>query len=451
MFSLFSDKQFFRSLFGLAIPIMLQGLLNSLVNMLDTIMVGRLGTVEIAGVALGNQVFFLYSIFLFGICSGGAIFTAQFWGSSDISGIKKTQGFCLILSLLTAIPFTLASALIPDAIIGVYSRDRAVIEAGSVYLRILSPSFIPLALSNVFISNLRSVEKVKLPFASTVIALVLNLILNYLFIFGAGPIPAMGVIGAALATDLARLVQMLILVIVTYAKKYAPSGTMRELFGFSLAYAAKFLRITLPVILNEVFWSLGITVQNVIFARVGTDAIAAFNITGTISNLTAVVFLSLGSGAAVMIGKKIGERDEKSARDYAYRIALFVPLIVALSALILFSISWLLPFIFDVNPETLKAAFLMLVILCCFYPLVAFNIVLVVGICRPGGDTVFCAIYDNASMWLVALPLGAVAAFTLKTQIWVIYIALMMQEPLKVFAGLWRLRSGKWLNRVTSD
>ena len=448
MSSLFDDKQFYRDLFALAIPIMLQNLVNSLVNLLSTIMIGRLGTVEIAAVGLGNQIFFLYNLLLFGICSGGAIFTAQFWGRGDVSGIRKTLGLCLVLNLASAFLFTLAAALFPEKLIGVYSRDRAVIKAGAAYLRTLSPSFIPFAITLAFTLALRSVEKVRLSIVVTLIALSLNGCLNYIFIFGRGPIPAMGVNGAALATVFSRVVEVLLLVTVSYALKYVPAGSLRELLGFNRGYVRHFLKVSFPVIINEVLWSLGITSQNIIFARTDTNAIAAFNIVGTVSMLVWVLFIGLGNGVGVMIGKKIGEKDEKTARDYASRIVRFAPLLALGAALVLFPLSLLLPFVFNVNPATLHDASLMFIVLCCSYPFRAFNMAMIVGICRAGGDTVFCVIYDIAIMWLVTLPLAAFASFVLEAPVWIIYLCVLSEEALKVIFGLRRFISGKWLHTV---
>jgi len=449
MLPLFDDRQFFRSLFTLAVPIMLQSLVNSLVNLLDTIMIGRLGTVEIAAVGLGNQIFFLYHVFVFGICSGGSIFTAQFWGKGDIQGIRKNLGFCMTLSSVWAVIFFFAAILFPGKLMGFYSRDAAVIRAGSDYLRILSFSFFPFALSFTFTLSLRSIEKVRLAFISTVIALSINALLNYLFIFGAGPLPAMGVKGAALATVISRLVEAAILLVVSYARKYSLAGTPGELLNFRGNYVRQFFRISLPVMVNEILWATGMTLQNVIFARTNTDAIAAFNITGTVSMLTWVLFIGLGNGVAVMIGKKIGERDEKTAREYASRIARFAPLLALGAALLLFPISRLLPLIFTVNPETLGAAMQMFIILCFAYPFRAFNMAMIIGICRAGGDTVFSAVYDIGAMWIIILPLAAIAAFVIKTPVWVIYICVAAEDPLKAILGVWRLISGKWLNNVT--
>jgi putative MATE family efflux protein len=446
---LFRDKEFYKSLFAIALPVMLQNLINSLVNMLDTIMIGRLGTVEIAAVGLGNQVFFLYNLTLFGICSGGAIFTAQFWGKKDIRGIRKNMGFCITLNLIVAVLFTAGAAFIPDRLIGVYSRDPLVIRSGAVYLRTLSPSFIPFAINLALVLTLRSVEKLKLAIVSTLIALSMNGILNYLFIFGAGPIPAMGVQGAALATVISRFVETLILVSVSYARRYPPAGNLEEIFAFNGPYARRFLKITLPVILNEIAWSTGITVQNLIFARTDTNAIAAFNITNTFSQLTWVVFIGLGNGMAVLIGKKIGEGREKTARDYASIIVRFAPLLSLGIAAVLFALSAFLPLVFNVGDEVLGTASQMFLILCLSYPFRAFNMSMVVGICRAGGDTVFCAFYDIAVMWLLALPLATAASFVFGAPVWVIYLCVCAEEPIKMLFGLWRFRSGKWLHYVT--
>ena len=443
-------KEFYRDLFALAVPIMLQNLINTLVNILDTIMIGRLGTVEIAAVALGNQVFFLYNLILFGICSGATIFTAQFWGKKDISGIRKNLGFTLSLSLLAAFIFTIGAALIPDKLISVYSRDPLVIEAGSAYLRLLSPSFIPFAFSMVLTLTLRSVEKVRLAISSTLIALSMNAVLNYLFIFGAGPIPAMGVRGAAIATVISRFVEMLILIAGSYILHYPTAGRLKELFAFNAVYASRFLRIALPVIFNETLWSLGVTIENLIFARSSTEAIAAFNITNTVSQLTWVAFMGLAHGVGVLIGKKIGEGRDEEARTYAYRIVQFAPLLSIGAVFLLYPLSRTLPFIFNTGPEVLTMAARMFIILCCTYPFRAFNMSMIIGVCRAGGDTIFCVYYDIAPMWVFALPLAAAASFIFQAPAFIIYLCISLEEPLKMILGLWRLKTGKWLHNVVS-
>jgi len=446
---LFDDRNFYKSLFTIAVPIMLQNLISSFVNMVDTVMIGRLGTAEIAAVGLGNQVFFLFTMILFGVCSGAAVFTAQYWGKKDIEGIRKNTGLSLLIVTSVGAVFTAASIAAPRFIIGLYSNDGAVIELGAAYLRAVAPCFIPFAISFLLTIVMRTIEKVKLSMITTLVALSINVVLNYLFIFGAGPIPAMGVVGAAIATVIARVIELVILVSVSYGKKYAIAGTLKELFGFDLVFVARFFTITLPVIVNELLWSLGITVQSVIFARTNTDAIAAFNITNTVSQLTWVIFIGLGNGAAVLIGKKIGEGSEAEARDYASRITLFAPLVAAFIAVFLIPLSWTLPYLFNVNANVFAIISVMFIILTVSYPFRAFNMAMVIGVSRAGGDTVFCMVYDIFFMWILALPLAAAASFVFHAPVWIIYLCLASEEPLKMLIGLARLRSGKWLNNVT--
>jgi putative MATE family efflux protein len=447
--ALFNDKNFYRNLFAIAVPIMLQNLINSFVNILDTVMIGRLGTVEIAAVGLGNNVFFFYTMILFGICSGGAVFIAQFWGKQDIAGIRKTVGLCCFINLFIGSIFTLAGALVPGRIIGIYSTDAAVIEAGARYLRYLTPSFLPFALTQVLVLSLRSIEQVKAPMVTTIIALSINAVLNWLWIFGIGPFPALGVAGAALATTTARFTETLLLVGLSYRKKFAIAGSMRELCAFNRTFIARFARIVAPVLVNEFIWSAGIAAQNIIFARTHTDAIAAFNITGSVSQLTWVLFIGLGNGVGVLIGKRIGAGDHAGARDYASRIVCFAPLLAVGAALVLIPISWLIPLIFKVNAEVLATAAQMMIILALCYPFRAFNMAMIIGICRAGGDTVFCGVYDVAFLWLVALPAAAAASFFFHAPFWLIYLLIVSEEFFKLIAGLWRFRSGKWLHDVT--
>lgn len=447
--NLFDDKIFYRNLLVIAVPIMLQNLINSFVNMVDTVMIGQLGTVEIAAVGLGNQVFFLYNMILFGISSGGAVFTAQYWGKGDIKGIRRTTGFCLALGLLVAALFTALTVLAPEQVIGFYSNDVAVITAGAAYIKTLSPSFIPFAVSFVFTLMMRSTERVRLPIVTTLTALTINVILNYLLIFGKGPFPAMGVVGAAIATVIARFIEMGILIFYSYEKKYPLAGSIRELFDFSIPFVLNFLRIALPVMVNELLWSLGITMQNVIFARTGTDAIAAFNITNTVAQLTWVFFMGIGNGAGVLIGKKIGEGEEQTARDYARRITLFGPLTAVAASLILIPLSWTLPLLFKVDGHVFSIISGMFIILSLVYPFRAFNMSMIIGVCRAGGDTVFSVVYDILFMWLVTLPLAAAASFIFNAPVWLIYLCVALEDPLKMIFGLARLRSGKWLRNVT--
>jgi Na+-driven multidrug efflux pump len=288
--------------------------------------------------------------------------------------------------------------------------------------------------------------------AASVIAIFTNLVLNYIFIFGMGPVPAMGVAGAALATVIARIAEMLILVVVSRVRRYAIVGTPAELFLFSRDFIRGFLVTLIPLLANRMIWSLAITIQNLIFARLHTDAVAAFNIINTISQIAWAVFMGLANGAAVLVGKRIGEGDEAKAKDYAFRIVLFMPLVACAIALVFLLLPFTLPVFFKVNPQTIAYAGIMLVILALSFPFRAFNSALVISVCHAGGDTLFCAIFDLVFMWFFSLPLAALACFLFKAPVWLVYLIITAEDVMKMlFLGIRRFRSGKWLRNLVKD
>ena len=438
----------FKSLFVIALPIILQNLMQSTVNMLDTLMVGQLGSVEIAAVGLGNQIYMLLNMVLFGISSGGAIFIAQFWGKKEKSGIWKMEGVMFSFSMVIALIFTFASVFFPKFLIGLYSKDFHVIEIGARYLRIVAFSFPFFAMSFAFSMALRSTEHVKLPMVATMISLVLNAILNYLLIFGIGFFPSLGIVGAAIATCISRIVECFILFIVAYSKKYEVASSVKNLFSFTFFEVRKFIKIAFPVIINEAIWGLGTSMHSLIMGRTSTEAISAFNITGTISQITWVFFIGVGNAAGIIIGKKIGEGNETEARKYANTLSWFMPVMAIFIGFLLIPISKFLPFMFNVEANILIQAKMMLMILMCCYPLNAFNMCWVVGICRAGGDTVFAAIIDVCFMWIIAIPLAACVAYFTNVQPYIIYICLLSEQIFKAIVGFYRIKSGKWLHNV---
>ncbi len=422
------EKSFFKNLVIIAVPIILQNLMQSFINMLDTIMVGQLGATEIAAVGLGNQIFFILNMILFGISSGAAIFIAQYWGKKDIPAIRKFLGLALTLALGVAVLFTAAALIAPERLIALYTNDPAVIKSGGEYLRTVAVSYPVTAVSFVFAQAFRSTEHVKLPMTATIISFAVNGVLNYIFIFGAGPIPAMGVTGAALGTVFARLIEFVILVFTAYSRSYEAAGPLKELRAYSGYDIRRYIKIALPVVINETLWGTGVTMQNSIFAHAGTDAIAAFNITGTISQLTWVFFIGVGNAAAIIIGKKIGAGNADEAYEYANTFAVLMPLLAIPIGIWLLPLSKTLPVFFKVEPHIITQASIMLLLLMCTYPFKSFNMCMIVGICRSGGDTVFAAVCDVLFMWIIALPAGAVAALVLHASPLLVYICKLSDD-----------------------
>lgn len=444
----FYDKNFLASLFFITVPIIMQNFLNSFVNILDTIMIGQLGTVEIAAVGLGNQLFFLLNLVLYGTVSGGMVFTAQFWGKKDLNGLRKTFGLSLCTAVFISSLFTIVCISMPEQILLLYSDDLVVIKKGAEYLKTLAFSFIPFSISLIFVFTLRAIEQLKPAVFATVISLFVNLILNGILIFGLLGFPALGVKGAAIATVVSRIIELIVFIIITKKKKLPILGLPGNQYGFSRKFIFSFFLIVLPVILNESIWSLGITFHHKIFAGLNTFSYAAFSITNTVSQLTWVVFIGLGNGAGILIGKKIGEGKYVEAESYASKIAFFSPFIAIFVGFLLVPISFLIPYIFKVEYEVYIQARAFFIILAVCYPIKAFNMCMIIGVIRAGGDTKFGVIYDTLFMWIISIPLSFYLSVYTTAPVWFIYLCLFADEPIKFFIGLWRLKSGKWLNTV---
>lgn len=446
--------EFLRTLFTLAVPIIAQNFLSSFVNMLDTVMVGQLGSVDIAAVSLSNQVFFVMNIMMFGVVSGGSIFISQYWGKKDMEGIHRTVGITIGASAVISVLFFLAATFAPEVCLRIYSSDEMVIQRGAEYLRTVAPCYILFGLSFPFSNAERSTERVKLPMVATIVSVIINGVLNFVLIFGVRIngvqlIPSLGIIGAAIATVCARFVELIIVIIFPYVRHYEIAAGFKQFFSYQSGFISKYIRIAIPVLINETLWGFGASLQNSVFAHAGTLIVAAFNITGTLSNLIWTFFMSCGNAVAIIIGKTIGEGSYDEARSLAKKYVGFLAACAVVMGMLLIPLSKTLPFFFKVEPEVIHMASVFLYITAALYPLYAINMCMIVGVCRSGGDTVFSLIADTGFMWLVALPLGFAAVGLWHLPFWAIFLCIHTEDVCKAAACLVRLFSGKWVRDVT--
>jgi putative MATE family efflux protein len=450
LFEYYRDPEYFSSIFRIALPIALQNFVFSALNMASVIMIGQKGDVAVAAVGLAGQIFFLLNLVLFGLGSGTGIFTAQLWGNRDFPNIKKVLGLSLRLSLCAAMIFFVLAQLFANQLLSIYSTDVSVIEVGAEYLRIFSWSFPFFAITFSYVFILRSTGNVRLPVISSVISLVLSAVLTYILVFGYLGFPKLGVNGAAIAIIISRIVEFFILLLGTYSQKEsAAAANVAELLFFDWDFAIRILKPVIPVALNEIFWSFGITTYNIIFARMGTDSIAAMNIFSTLDNMAFILFIGLGNATAILVGNKIGEHDEKNAYKYAGRslgIAFSLGLITGV--IILFLRNPVLSF-YRVSPIVIEHAYHIMTIAALAIWLRASNMIIIVGILRSGGDTIFSLVLDGFVIWLVGVPLAALGAFTFHLPIQWVYLLVLSEELTKFCFGVRRYLSGKWINNLS--
>ena len=442
------DKPFYQRLARLATPIIFQNLFTQLMNLVSGVMIGQLGDASVAAQGLAGQINFLLTLLLFGVSTGGAIFMAQFWGSRSIHNIRKVMGVTLTLALTIASLMTLLCLFFPTAILRIYTTDEQVITQGSQYLRLMAPSFLMLAVSYVFSSALRSTGNVKLPMLISTFALALDIVLAYGLIFGRLGLPEVGMLGGALAISIAQTMAVIALLTVVYRRKSPVAATLKEMFAFDHTFLIRVLQRALPVVVNELMWGLGINAYNVIYARISTESIAAYNIMANMDNLAMVFFLGLTDACAIIVGNTIGEGKEELAFRYARRvIRIAIAAAVGISVLILIVGPQILS-LYKVSPQVYQYTRNLILVQAAFFWARSANLTTIVGALRSGGDTLFAVLIELLSMWGVGVSLAAVGAFLLHLPVYYVYLLAMTDEVLKFIIVQVRFHSRKWIHNL---
>jgi len=399
-------------------------------------------------VSLAGQVQFLMILASFGIGSGAAIFTSQFWGRGDGEGVAKTQGVGLVLSAVVGLLFGGFASFFPELFLGVFTPDQGVIAEGAHYLRASAWSFPLTAVGMSYSLVLRTVGDTRTPLQFAAVGLVVQLVAALTLIFGFGPFPALGTAGAGVALVLSRLVETGGIIAFTQLKKHPNAGFAR-LFTFDGAFLARYLKVALPVVVSEILWATGISGVKAIYGWMGATELASVAVVETFSQLVFIVFFGTGNAAAVVIGHAIGRGDKAEAKHLAGNVALFAPFMGALMALPLALAAPFLPLLFNVTPDVRELSTHLIWVVCVLLPGRAFYHDMIVGVLRGGGDTNFSLLMDQSGIWLWALPLGWVMAFVLHWPFLLVYFLIALEEPLKSLLALWRVKTGRWIKEVT--
>ena len=450
-------RGFYRSAIALMLPMILQNLVTNFMALADSFMVGALGETELAAVTMANSVFYVLSLIIFGIQSGTGVLVAQYYGKGRLDAINRIMGMGYYVSLgLTAL-IALLAFFFPMQLMQLVTNNPDLWEPGAEYARIVGFSYVCMAFSGVYIAVQRSMENPGLGAILLTVSGALNILLNYMFIFGKWGAPAMGCAGAAVATLLSRLFEVLVVTGCFFRSKRLPVKPGLMLRPGRII-AGDFIKYSLPVVLNEGMWSLAMSLFSIIMGHMpdSTPILAAYTIAGNIDRMAAVALFAAGNATAVIIGRDIGCGDTKEiyGKGVALNFVCFVTGIISMGLLLTIRATLLDGFIFplmDISAEAGELAKMMLAFIAVVMPLRSLNLCNIVGVFRGGGDVRYGLICDIGPLYCVCLPAAALCGLVFGLGITAVYVCICLDDFCKVFLCLTRLRSGKWINSVTRE
>ncbi len=442
-------RSFFKMLLVLAIPIVLQDILLSALNLIDTVMIGRVGSLRLSAVSLCNQYYFVFLLFCYGLGSGAMIMMSQFWGKGDKDGMRSAMGLLLLLVIAGGALFSAMASLFPREIIRLFTADVDVINYGERYFRVVSPSYIFTGVSIAYSMGLRSAGNTRPPFYTAGIALAINIFLNWVFIFGNLGFAAMGVSGAALATLIARGIEMVAIVGWIYLRRYPAAVRLGDVRRWTRPFRKRLLSLALPVMTHEIVWAIGFSVYKMVYARMGTDILSAHAIVEPIFRLSFVFIIGSSNAGAVIIGNAIGKKRLDLAQEYGMA---FLPLGAAQGIVIGIIIAVMSGFVvsfYNVGSEIQDLARRSLLALILAMPFKGSVLHIVVAVLRGGGDNRYNMIIDLVSTYFVGVPLAIVGGLVLKLSLPSIYLLLTCVDLVILAATIGRIRSRRWIHEVT--
>ena len=453
-------REFVSHTMMIALPIMLQNGITNFVNMLDNIMVGRIGTDPMTGVSIVNSLLFVWNLCVFGGLSGIGIFTAQYCGKGDHEGVRRTFRLQIIMSVLLVLIGIAVFGAYGEPLINLYLHEdggggsvQATMQAARSYLGVMCIGFLPFALTQAYGTTIRSHGETIAPMIASFLAVGVNLVGNYILIFGKLGAPALGVVGAAIATVISRFVELTYIVV--WAHTHAERvpfvvGALRSMYvpaDLTLSCIQK----GTPLLLNEALWSGGQAMLTQCYSVRGLSVVSAFNISQTLSNLFNVAFISMGSAIAIIIGQKLGEWGESKAgelKEEAWKLTLFSVFLCLISASLMFAISGIFPKIYNTTDEIRALAAGLICVTACLMPVHAFNNSSYF-IIRSGGKTFITFLFDSCFCWAASIPAAFYLAHYTQVPILPMYAAVCSVELIKVVIGLTLVNKGIWIRDIT--
>lgn len=446
--SVFEDKKFLRRIIAIGVPITIQMMLNTILNLVDNMMIGSLGESSIAAVGLANKVFFVFTLLLFGVVSGSSILTAQYFGKRDIKNIRRVLGMSLIIGLSGAVLFMFAGLFIPKVVMRIFTPSEGTISIGASYLMIVAISYPITAITNCYIALLRATNKVKAPVFISLVSILVNVVLNYTFIFGNFGAPRLGVQGAAIATVIARIVECVSILSIVYISNGEAAAKLKELIAFDKEFIKKYFITVSPVIANEFMWGLGVTMYSLVYGRMGDSAVAAITITQNVEQICIVIFQGLSSATAVILGNELGANKLKDAEKHAKSFFILQLMLTIVMGIVCILIRRPLIELFSVEQNVASDITRCLTVFVCYLPFRMFNLINIVGVLRSGGDTKASLLLDITGVWFVGIPFAFLGGIVLGLPIYYVYAMITIEEVYKFILGFKRYKQKKWLRNI---
>jgi putative MATE family efflux protein len=446
--TLSSKKSFSRTVAALVVPIAIQNLINVAVQGADVIMLGQLDEISISAASLAGQVQFVLILVLFGLASGASVLTAQYWGKGNIRAIEKVMSIALRISFVTSLIFFAAVNIAPVSIMQIFSPEEAVVREGAAYLRYVSPSYLIISFTVVYLNILRSVEKVIISTITYSITLFANIGFNSVLIFGLFGMPKMGAAGAALGTSLARIVELAIVAIYAKTNKTVRLK-IKDFVRWHSVLLKDFRKYSLTTTFNELVWSLGITAYAVIIGHLGAQVVAANSVAQVIRQLATVVSFGVANASAVLIGKALVANAAKTALNYAKRMMRLAFITGAIGSVVILALRPFITNMVNLPPKSDEYLLYIMLLMSVYVIFQAINATAIVGVFRGGGDIRIGIILDSGTMWGFGILLGLLGAFVLNWPVWVLLVIVMLDEVIKLPFCIWRYKSKKWMKNVT--
>ncbi|MEG0996650.1 MAG: MATE family efflux transporter [Clostridia bacterium] len=446
------DRPFARNVFFVALPMVLQQLVEASLHIIDGLMVSGLGDAAYSAVTQANRFTFVFNLFCFGACTGSAIFLSQYWGARDVKRMRNAMGMSMVFALAVAAVFMLGALIFPRQIVACFLPQGESFELAVKYLVAVAPGYLFSAISGVYGTTIKSAEKTYIPMIAGIASIACNTLLNYAMIFGHFGFPAMGVEGAALATIISVALAMCINIAFAYGKHLPAGAKPSEWFCRDGAFVRKYTKTVIPVIFNEGLWALGTTMYSVFYGHMdnATSVTATIGITNTINDLVWVAIFAMMNATAIIVGKTLGEGDRDRAYLYAKRM--FAGAMVAGAALGVLVIALRGPLVnlfSGLSLEVRDKAQLIVLLGGLTIWFRAFNTINVVGVLRSGGDTLFSLALDVGTLWLVSVPATGIAALVLHWPLEYVYLCTFLEEVVKLCIGVPHFKKKTWMNVLT--